>query len=97
MFICLLIGEIDSQDSPPEYPLENVQAAIALVTGKGDRLADPEDVQHLRSRISAAVVFDYELPDESFAHLDFVIGSYVADILHVPVVSLLAEYNNVTP
>ncbi|XP_077531095.1 lipase 3-like [Haemaphysalis longicornis] len=84
------------QGEPPEYPLENVVAPIALFTGASDRFANPTDVMDLRSRIQKAIVFDYQVPQESFKHLDFVLGYDATRILHEPMIEFVQGFNGTT-
>ncbi|XP_077493762.1 gastric triacylglycerol lipase-like [Amblyomma americanum] len=85
------------QPEPYEYPLENVFAPIALFTGPSDRLADPDDVQSLRARIRDAIVFDYEVPQETFKHLDFVVGHDATAMVHEPMIALVQGFNEPLP
>ncbi|CAN8023190.1 unnamed protein product [Ixodes persulcatus] len=85
--------DLYGQDTPPEYPLEEIGTSIALFSGQGDRFADPKDVQTLRSRLQS-IVFDYQLPQKNFNHLDFVIGDDATLMLHKPVIELIQGYNN---
>ncbi|KAK8776974.1 hypothetical protein V5799_029681 [Amblyomma americanum] len=85
------------QPEPYEYPLENVFAPIALFTGPSDRLADPDDVQSLRTRIRDAIVFDYEVPQETFKHLDFVVGHDATAMVHEPMIALVQGFNEPLP
>ncbi|EEC16218.1 gastric triacylglycerol lipase, putative, partial [Ixodes scapularis] len=80
------------QDTPPEYPLEEIGTSIALFSGQGDRFADPKDVQSLRSRLQS-IVFDYQLPQKNFNHLGFVIGDDATLMLHKPIIELIQGYN----
>ncbi|KAH6924754.1 hypothetical protein HPB50_023789 [Hyalomma asiaticum] len=86
-----------NQPEPYEYPLEHVFAPIALFTGASDRFANPVDVQDLRSRIRDSIVFDYEVPQETFSHLDFVVGYDAAVLLHEPMISLVQGWNEPLP
>lgn len=86
-----------NQPEPLAYPLENVYAPIALFTAASDRFANPDDVLNLRSRIHDAIVFDYQLPQESFMHLDFVIGCDATLILHEPMIALVQGFNEPLP
>ncbi|XP_075530271.1 gastric triacylglycerol lipase-like [Dermacentor variabilis] len=86
-----------NQPEPYEYPLEHVFAPIALFTGAADRFADPNDVQSLRSRIGDAIVFDYEIPQDTFMHLDFVVGYDATVMLHEPMVALVQGFNEPLP
>nr|XP_037273360.1 cyclin-dependent kinase 1-like [Rhipicephalus microplus] len=82
---------------PYEYPLEHVFAPIALFTGASDRFANPKDVQSLRSRLGENIVFDYEVQQETFMHLDFVVGYDAALMLHEPMISLVQGWNEPLP
>ncbi|CAN7938446.1 unnamed protein product, partial [Ixodes hexagonus] len=86
-------NDMYGQDTPPEYPLEKIYTNVALFTGQGDRFADPTDVQSLRKRLQN-IVFDYQLPQKNFMHLDFVIGDDATVMLHKPVIELIEGYNN---
>lgn len=86
-----------NQPEPLAYPLGNVYAPIALFTAASDRFANPDDVLNLRSRIHDAIVFDYQLPQESFMHLDFVIGCDATLILHEPMIALVQGFNEPLP
>ncbi|XP_077531071.1 lipase lipl-1-like [Haemaphysalis longicornis] len=85
------------QGEPVAYPLENVFAPIALFTAASDRFANPTDVMHLRSRIQEAIVFEYQLPQDSFMHLDFVIGCDATLMLHEPMIALVQGFNEPLP
>ncbi|XP_075726515.1 gastric triacylglycerol lipase [Rhipicephalus microplus] len=86
-----------NQPEPYEYPLEHVFAPIALFTGASDRFANPMDVQSLRSRLGENIVFDYEVQQETFMHLDFVVGYDAALMLHEPMISLIQGWNEPLP
>jgi len=76
------------QKTPPVYNLANINASIALFTGTDDDLADPADVEILRSGLSSAnIVYFNNQPD--FDHLDFTWGIDCHTVIYPDVVRLL--------
>lgn len=80
------------QDAPPEYPLENIRVPLAVFKGRADIFADPQDVEDLIRRLRDVIVIDYEVPDTDFGHLDFIYGFNATEILHRPMIEVLANY-----
>ncbi|KAL1429421.1 hypothetical protein MTO96_002469 [Rhipicephalus appendiculatus] len=84
---------IYGQSTPPPFPLENIRSRIGLFRGPSDRLADPTDVDDLVKKIGQVVALNYYVPQETFQHLDFVLGSYATDILHNPMMQFVSNYS----
>lgn len=82
------------QETPPEYPLENIRVPFAVFKGRADKFADPQDVEDLMTRLRDVIVTDYEVPDPQFGHLDFIFAFNAADILHRPMIQLLGNYTS---
>lgn len=82
------------QETPPEYPLENIRVPFAVFKGKADKFADPKDVQDLITRLRDIIVTDYEVPDPDFGHLDFIYGFNATAILHRPMIEVLSNYTS---
>ncbi|XP_064487854.1 lysosomal acid lipase/cholesteryl ester hydrolase-like [Ornithodoros turicata] len=79
------------QPEPPEYDLSRIMAPIALFSGPGDRLADLQDIEDLKHHLGS-LVYDYLVPQEDFAHLDFVLGIHAQEILFEPVLAVLGQF-----
>ncbi|KAH7939101.1 hypothetical protein HPB52_005864 [Rhipicephalus sanguineus] len=79
--------------TPPPFPLENIRSRIGLFRGPSDRLADPADVDDLVKRIGQVVALNYYVPQQTFQHLDFVLGSYATDIVHNTMIQFVSNYS----
>ncbi|XP_037580482.1 lipase lipl-1-like [Dermacentor silvarum] len=81
------------QVTPPQFPLEKVRSRIGLFRGPSDRLADPTDIDDLVKQIGKVVALNYDVPQQTFQHLDFVLGSYATEILHEPMIQFVSNYS----
>ncbi|XP_023235799.1 uncharacterized protein LOC111635160 [Centruroides sculpturatus] len=72
------------QVQPPMYDIPKIKIPIGLFSGLNDFLADPEDVDIFRNRISNLIA-DYQVCLKEWGHLDFVFAKetkkYVYDEL----------------
>ncbi|XP_065309604.1 lipase lipl-1-like [Dermacentor albipictus] len=80
------------QATPPQFPLENIRSRIGLFRGPSDRLADPTDIDDLVKRIGKVVALNYNVPQQTFQHLDFVLGSNATGIVHEPMIQFVSKY-----
>ncbi|XP_055677817.1 lipase 3-like [Lutzomyia longipalpis] len=78
---------------PPDYPLENIEAPIALHYSDNDWLASVKDVQHLQSRLKNSLIGAFRVPLPKFNHLDFLWAIDVRTVLYDRVISLMNRYN----
>lgn len=68
------------QDSPPDFPLQNIKVPVAKMTGQSDELGDLEDNQWLSDQLRNVLVLDKVY---NYGHLTFFIGkemSYLPDV-----------------
>ncbi|KAH6923850.1 hypothetical protein HPB50_008257 [Hyalomma asiaticum] len=84
-----------NEATPPQFPLGNVRSRIGLFRGPSDRLADPKDIDDLVKKIGGVVALNYHVPQQTFQHLDFVLGSYATDIVHEPMMQFLSKYSGI--
>jgi lysosomal acid lipase/cholesteryl ester hydrolase len=79
--------------SPPEYPLEKITSPyIALMSGLNDWLADPLDVEILRSKLRVKLLDDYIVPDDKWNHLDFIWGLDSGKFVNSRIIQLLTKF-----
>ncbi|XP_067129246.1 gastric triacylglycerol lipase-like [Centruroides vittatus] len=62
-----------NQSTPPEYTVENIRTPIALFWGLNDALADPVDVDLLKTKIKN-LIESYRVSPSTWAHIDFIFG-----------------------
>ncbi|XP_064488554.1 lipase member K-like, partial [Ornithodoros turicata] len=81
------------QARSPAYDISKITAPVALFYSQGDFFANPQDVAYLRRNLPN-VVFEYLIPEPSFAHLDFVLGVNAVEVLYKPIIRLLDTLNS---
>ncbi|XP_055851914.1 lipase 1-like [Episyrphus balteatus] len=74
--------------SPPDYPLENVMAKVALHYGANDWLTVPKDVDRLDQALPN-VIGKFLVKFSEFNHLDFVWGIDARELLYNKVSKLM--------
>lgn len=80
---------------PPRYDLTKITSKnIALFSSVEDNLADPQDVDILRSRLQNRPVIDYVVPLIEFSHLDFTIGTGSGKYVNSKIKQVLSWYYN---
>ncbi|KAH6923461.1 hypothetical protein HPB50_001282 [Hyalomma asiaticum] len=70
------------QATPPDYPVENIRAPVALFSSVGDTVADSDDVARLAAAVDRTLFFHNVVPPTNFRHMDFVLGHRSQDFLH---------------
>lgn len=81
------------QRSPPDYDLTQVTAPTALFWSMNDWLADPKDVRLLAHRLPN-VVFEYQVEDPDFSHIDFTMSLMGKRYVYPALLSLMDAYRN---
>jgi len=81
-----------NQSTPPQYDIGALPKSlpIAFFTGGNDYLADPTDVQYLRSHLPVPPVFEHNEPD--YSHTDFLWAENAATNIYPLVKQLLSKY-----
>ncbi|UXI20919.1 Na+/K+ ATPase alpha subunit [Sarcoptes scabiei] len=80
-----------SSMNSPTYNISRITSKhLIFISGLNDWLADPEDVESLRKQLTVKIMQDYIVPDESFNHDDFLLGSNVGKLQN----SLLLRWLN---
>jgi len=78
------------QRTPPSYKLADITVPTGLYSGGQDTLADPTDVQRLRTELrSSVLVHDVQIPD--YDHMDFVWGISAHSRVYQPLMQHMAE------
>jgi len=78
------------QRTPPVYDLSTVKAPVILMWGPEDWLADPKDVAWLASQLPN-LVEDIRIADDSFNHLDFIMGLNANALCYKIIIEKLSE------
>lgn len=85
--------KVYGQSSPPEYDLSKItNQHIVLMSSKNDKLADPEDVNLLRSKLTVKPVIDYIVPYDKFTHTDFLVAMNASFLVNSVVIQALDTY-----
>ena len=76
--------------SPPLYDLGSIPTTfkIALFSGTNDWLADPKDVEVLRSELPADSII-YDVTTDGYAHLDYTRAYNANKIIYNDIVQML--------
>lgn len=75
----------------PSYNLDNIKTPIWMFCGESDWLADPVDVETLRSKLKN-VIDIYKIPHKEFNHIDFIIAKDVAKLVYRMVLKVLSSF-----
>ncbi|XP_023019284.2 lipase 3 isoform X1 [Leptinotarsa decemlineata] len=78
--------------TPSSYDFRKITFPVALIFGRNDMIVTKEDVK-IVSRLLPNVIADYEVPDDRFGHLDFVMAKNVDVVLNRKVIKLLKKYD----
>lgn len=78
-----------NQTSAPLYNITNVKVPVALYYADKDWLADPRDVEFIRSRVDN-IVDDYNC--KGWNHLDFLWAENANTLLYGRLVKLIQKY-----
>ncbi|RWS24857.1 lipase 3-like protein [Leptotrombidium deliense] len=80
-------------ETPPLYNLTKITSKhIALLHSDNDWLADPQDVEFLRSQIKDNLILDYKVPVKQWNHLDFVWALQAGEYVNSVVFQVLKKY-----
>ncbi|XP_071560690.1 lipase 3 [Temnothorax nylanderi] len=83
---------IYNSTTPPDYQLERITAPIVLFSSDNDWLATTKDVELLSARLNN-LVFHYKTPvSANFNHYDFIWGKSCVQLVSLPILQLLAQY-----
>ncbi|XP_059621083.1 lipase 3-like [Phlebotomus argentipes] len=90
-----LLGNIGKYGSisPPDYPLSQITAPIALHFGDNDWLAAVVDVENLRSKLPNVIEY-YNVPLDAFNHIDFQWAIDVKLLVYNNLINLIDIYDN---
>ncbi|CAG2175671.1 unnamed protein product, partial [Oppiella nova] len=82
------------QSNPPSYNLAQITSRnIALMTGVNDYLADPTDVDILRSQLTVPIYDDYVIPYTLWNHADYLIGINAGKFMNSRILKILSDFN----
>ncbi|XP_059612669.1 lipase 3-like [Phlebotomus argentipes] len=89
------IGNMEKYGStdPPNYPLSQITAPIALHYGANDWLAEVVDVEHLRDQLGS-LIGTFRVPLDSFNHIDFQYAIDIIELVYDNLIILIKTYNN---
>jgi pimeloyl-ACP methyl ester carboxylesterase len=80
-----------NQKTPPQYPLANLKANVALFSGTQDYLADPNDFHRMVSELPQdKVVFKKNV--DYYSHIDFIWGSDAPTTIYNDIIQLFSKY-----
>ncbi|KAG7507189.1 lysosomal acid lipase/cholesteryl ester hydrolase [Solea senegalensis] len=79
-----------NQSTPPEYHIKNMKVPTALFSGGQDTLADPKDVDVLRTQVPQ-LVFHKRI--EHWEHLDFIWGLDAPEQMFPDILQLLQQHH----
>jgi len=80
-------------EKPSEYDLSKVKLPVATFYADDDELCRPEDVIRLTKSLPN-VIGEYAIHHEDFAHLDFLLGKDVNEIVYKDVFEILSRYKD---
>ncbi|XP_049938161.1 lipase 3-like [Schistocerca serialis cubense] len=75
--------------SPPDYNLRNIFSPVIAMYGNGDWLVGEKDVKRLANDTPPNVQF-YRVPEDGFAHSDFLIGKNAPTLVYPVVLAAFA-------
>jgi pimeloyl-ACP methyl ester carboxylesterase len=78
-----------NQTTPPLYDVRGIRTPVALYWADEDWLADPVDVQYLRSNLRN-IVDDYDI--KNWDHLDFIWATDTKPALYDRILNLIKRY-----
>lgn len=76
---------------PPQYKLANIKRPIYLVYALNDIITSYIDVKLLSKNLTTLVGM-YQVPGNTFGHIDFIFGNNAFEYVYKPVVKLLKKY-----
>ncbi|XP_059621164.1 lipase 3-like [Phlebotomus argentipes] len=90
-----LLGNIGKYGSisPPDYPLSQITAPIALHFGDNDWWAAVVDVENLRSKLPNVIEY-YNVPLDAFNHIDFQWAIDVKLLVYNNLLNIIRMYDN---
>ncbi|XP_037513150.1 lysosomal acid lipase/cholesteryl ester hydrolase [Rhipicephalus sanguineus] len=82
---------IYGQKIPPVYNVSGVKIPVGLFWSLNDWFADPADVNILTKQLPN-IIFNYQVPDPEFTHLDFIVGIHANDIVYSAMMKLMDRH-----
>lgn len=82
--------EIYGSKTPPEYPVEDITAPIAILYSDNDWLVSYDDVDALHKRLKNVVDF-YKVPHENFNHVDYLFAKDVKELVFSKLLSIIKQ------
>ena len=77
--------------TPPDYELSNIAASTFFYSSEKDIFCCPADVETLLEQMPR--VFEmHTVPDKSFTHLDFIVGSNVKELINDYILQRMNNY-----
>jgi len=83
--------KVYGQSKPPLYEFQNVKTPVATFCSEGDELCRPNDVARLASELPNNIGH-FCIKDETFSHIDFMIGKIAHDVVFRRVSQILNKY-----
>ena len=77
------------QKTPPSYDMSLIDFPIAILSGSGDKLADPQDVKWTSEQLAHTLIFNHEY---YMGHMSFAIGKDMS-WFSVDCMAMLNHYN----
>ena len=77
------------QRTPPDYDMSQIDFPIAILSGDGDKLADPQDVKWTSQQLAHTLIYNHEY---HMGHMSFAIGKDMSWFT-VDCMSILNHYN----
>nr|CAD7258050.1 unnamed protein product [Timema shepardi] len=79
------------QSEPPTYDLRRITAPVSLHYAKADLLVVPQDVRQIYEELANPIGM-FEIPQDKFNHLNFVLALRVRPLLFDLILELLSRY-----
>lgn len=78
---------------PPVYDLSKIRVPVSLHYGQNDALTVPKDVERLYKELGNPIG-KFKVPNDKFAHLDFVWAKDGKRLVYDKIVSLMERYRD---
>nr|CAD7425604.1 unnamed protein product [Timema monikensis] len=79
------------QSEPPTYDLRRITAPVSLHYAKADLLVVPQDVRQIYEKLANPIGM-FEVPQDKFNHLNFILALRVKPLLFDLILELLSRY-----
>ncbi|XP_053952249.1 lipase 3-like [Anastrepha ludens] len=83
--------QIYNRDTPPDYDLSKITARTYSYSSANDGLCAPSDVDTMVENMPY-LVEDYRVPDQTWNHMDFIVGRQMKEVIHDRILRTLKAF-----